>query len=76
MSFSISGKQKIAVVGRTGAGKSTLSLAFFRILPISEGSIAIDGINLQHVPLDILRSRLTIIPQDPVLVLIKSSHDE
>ncbi|KAI8849966.1 P-loop containing nucleoside triphosphate hydrolase protein [Chytridium lagenaria] len=58
---------KIGVVGRTGAGKSTLSLAFFRIIPFAGGSITIDGYDLGRLGLQDLRERLTIIPQDPVL---------
>ncbi|KAJ3322266.1 hypothetical protein HDV06_003159, partial [Boothiomyces sp. JEL0866] len=67
VSFSIQPREKVAVVGRTGAGKSTLSLAFFRIIPLSGGSITIDGIDIGEIGLFDLRSRLTIIPQDPVL---------
>ncbi|KAJ3029830.1 UNVERIFIED_CONTAM: hypothetical protein HDU68_010951 [Siphonaria sp. JEL0065] len=59
--------EKIGVVGRTGAGKSTLSLAFFRIIPLAEGSITIDGMDIGRMGLSDLRSKLTIIPQDPVL---------
>jgi ABC-type multidrug transport system fused ATPase/permease subunit len=50
-----------------GAGKSTLLLAFFRILPILEGRILIDGIDISTLGLYDLRSRLSIITQDPVL---------
>ncbi|KAJ3195479.1 hypothetical protein HK101_011982 [Irineochytrium annulatum] len=67
LTFSIKKYEKIGVVGRTGAGKSTLSLAFFRILPFTEGSITIDGIDISTIGLRDLRQRLTIIPQDPVL---------
>jgi ABC-type multidrug transport system fused ATPase/permease subunit len=67
VSFEIQSHEKVAVVGRTGAGKSTLSLAFFRILPLSSGSITIDGVDISQIGLYDLRSRLTIIPQDPVL---------
>lgn len=67
ISFEAKACEKIAVVGRTGAGKSTLSLAFFRIIPLSGGSITIDGIDISTLGLSDLRSRLTIIPQDPVL---------
>ncbi|KAJ1558710.1 hypothetical protein HK096_006749, partial [Nowakowskiella sp. JEL0078] len=67
LNFSIKGGHKVGIVGRTGAGKSTLSLAFFRILPFSNGTISIDGLDIQNVGLHDLRSRLTIIPQDPVL---------
>jgi len=54
-------------IGRTGAGKSTLSLAFFRFMEPSKGSITIDGINISQIGLKDLRSSLTIIPQEPVL---------
>ncbi|RKP02430.1 hypothetical protein CXG81DRAFT_10769 [Caulochytrium protostelioides] len=67
VSFTVEPGQKVAVVGRTGAGKSTLSLAFFRIIPLREGRIVIDDIDIGKIGLADLRSRLTIIPQDPVL---------
>jgi ABC-type multidrug transport system fused ATPase/permease subunit len=54
-------------VGRTGAGKSSLSLALFRLLESSDGEIIIDDINIRNVGLHDLRQRLTIIPQDPVI---------
>lgn len=50
-----------------GAGKSSISMALWRILPLSSGSILIDGLDISTIGLDDLRSRLTIIPQDPVL---------
>ena len=59
--------EKIGLVGRTGAGKSTLSLAFFRIIPFASGSIIIDDIDISKIGLNDLRKNLTIIPQDPVL---------
>lgn len=67
LTFSTSSAEKIGVVGRTGAGKSTLSLAFFRILPFANGKICIDGVDISQIGLRDLRTRLTIIPQDPVL---------
>ncbi|KAJ3124334.1 hypothetical protein HK100_011273 [Physocladia obscura] len=67
LTFTIGGSEKIGVVGRTGAGKSTLTLAFFRILNQFEGSIVIDGVDIAKIGLRDLRNRLTIIPQDPVL---------
>ncbi len=54
-------------MGRTGAGKSTLTLALFRILELNEGEIFIDDINIKTIGLHSLRKKLTIIPQDPVL---------
>ncbi|KAJ1556210.1 hypothetical protein HK405_005084 [Cladochytrium tenue] len=67
ITFTTKKGEKIGVVGRTGAGKSTLSLAFFRILPHASGTIVIDGMDINRMGLQDLRSRLTIIPQDPVL---------
>jgi ABC-type multidrug transport system fused ATPase/permease subunit len=58
---------KVGIVGRTGSGKSTLLLALFRMLELAEGSIALDGRDIATVKLDDLRSKITIIPQDPLL---------
>ncbi|KAJ3186378.1 hypothetical protein HDU85_007818 [Gaertneriomyces sp. JEL0708] len=68
LSFTIPAGTKLGVVGRTGSGKSTLSMGLFRIIESAHGSIHIDGINIATVPLDKLRSSLTIIPQDPFLL--------
>ncbi|XP_066561418.1 ATP-binding cassette sub-family C member 9 isoform X3 [Amia ocellicauda] len=59
--------QKVGICGRTGSGKSSLSLAFFRMVDMFEGKIIIDGIDISKLPLHTLRSRLSIILQDPVL---------
>ncbi|XP_077093647.1 ATP-binding cassette sub-family C member 2-like [Siphateles boraxobius] len=59
--------EKIGIVGRTGAGKSSLTNCLFRIIEASEGRIIIDGIDISTLELHDLRSRLTIIPQHPVL---------
>lgn len=64
---SISPSEKIGIVGRTGAGKSSLTLGLFRILESTWGSIVIDGRNIRDMGLHELRKKLTIIPQDPVL---------
>ncbi|EEC11487.1 hypothetical protein IscW_ISCW020353 [Ixodes scapularis] len=60
--------QEVGVVGRTGAGKSSLVLAVLRVLKSSRGSILIDGVDINAVPLRRLRNALTVIPQDPSLV--------
>uniref|UniRef100_A0A8D0LCT4 ATP binding cassette subfamily C member 9 n=1 Tax=Sphenodon punctatus TaxID=8508 RepID=A0A8D0LCT4_SPHPU len=59
--------QKVGICGRTGSGKSSLSLAFFRMVDIFDGSIVIDGVDICKLPLHTLRSRLSIILQDPIL---------
>ncbi|EKD20282.1 uncharacterized protein L3040_007291 [Drepanopeziza brunnea f. sp. 'multigermtubi'] len=59
--------EKIGVVGRTGAGKSSLTLALFRIIEPSEGNISIDALNTSTIGLLDLRRRLAIIPQDAAL---------
>ncbi|XP_070706055.1 multidrug resistance-associated protein 1-like [Pempheris klunzingeri] len=67
ISISIKDREKVGVVGRTGAGKSSLALGIFRILEAAMGQIFIDGINIAEIGLHDLRSRITIIPQEPVL---------
>ena len=67
ISLDIAGGEKIGVVGRTGSGKSTLIQVLFRILEPSGGSILFDDVDITTVGLHDLRSRLGIIPQDPVL---------
>ena len=67
ISLSIKPREKIGIVGRTGSGKSSLSLALFRILEPASGSITIDKLNICQYGLHDIRSKLTIIPQDPVL---------
>ncbi|KAF8936121.1 hypothetical protein BGZ58_004586 [Dissophora ornata] len=67
VSVTIKGGERVGIVGRTGAGKSSVTMALFRIMEAAEGSISIDGIDISTLGLQELRSRLTIIPQDPFL---------
>jgi len=67
VNLSIKAKEKVGVVGRTGAGKSSLTLSLFRIIEAAEGSIQIDDLNTSTIGLLDLRRRLAIIPQDAAL---------
>uniref|UniRef100_A0A672VF02 Multidrug resistance-associated protein 1 n=1 Tax=Strigops habroptila TaxID=2489341 RepID=A0A672VF02_STRHB len=67
INVTINGGEKIGIVGRTGAGKSSLTLGLFRINEAAEGEIIIDGVNIAKIGLHDLRFKITIIPQDPVL---------
>eukprot|EP00301_Raphidiophrys_heterophryoidea_P021464 c5888_g1_i1.p1 GENE.c5888_g1_i1~~c5888_g1_i1.p1 ORF type:complete len:356 (-),score=101.47 c5888_g1_i1:614-1681(-) len=67
ISFTIEAGKRVGICGRTGAGKSSLSVALFRMVEIDSGSISIDGIDILSLGLTKLRSSLSIVPQDPVL---------
>jgi ATP-binding cassette subfamily C (CFTR/MRP) protein 1 len=67
LTFNVSKGERIGIVGRTGAGKSSLTLALFRILEASAGDIRIDDVTTASLGLHDLRSKISIIPQDPVI---------
>ena len=67
LSFTVAGREKVGLVGRTGSGKSSFMLALFRMVEPSQGRIFIDGKDTQKMGLSKLRSNISIIPQNPVL---------
>ncbi|XP_064623538.1 ATP-binding cassette sub-family C member 10-like [Lineus longissimus] len=67
VTFETKSAEKIGIVGRTGSGKSSLFLSLYRMVELTSGWIMIDGLNVSHLGLHDLRSRLAIIPQDPFL---------
>jgi ABC-type multidrug transport system fused ATPase/permease subunit len=69
VSFEIKPGEKVGIVGRTGAGKSSLLQAIFRVVEIESGKIEIDGYNVRSVGLDVLRRGLALVPQDSTLFL-------
>ena len=60
--------EKIGIIGRTGSGKSSLTLSLFRVIEAFEGKIDIDGENIRDIPLKKLRRSLSIVPQEPFLL--------
>ncbi len=67
VSFHVPAGSKLGIVGRTGSGKSSIAAALLRLAEPCGGSVAIDGVDTALVPLSLLRNRLSIIPQEPVL---------
>lgn len=77
VSFTFKAGEKIGVVGRTGSGKSSMIMALFRLVELSEGKIEIDGVDISKCGLEEFRSRISIIPQEPVMFkgTIRSNMD-
>ncbi|KAI9204423.1 P-loop containing nucleoside triphosphate hydrolase protein, partial [Polychytrium aggregatum] len=67
ISFEAEASKKIGIVGRTGAGKSSIIVALLRLVEISSGRIELDGVDISKLGLKTLRSKIAVIPQDPVL---------
>ncbi|KAI0300742.1 ABC transporter [Russula brevipes] len=67
LSMNVQGGEKIGIVGRTGAGKSSIMVALFRIVELVSGSINIDGVDIAKIGLDDVRNAVSIIPQDATL---------
>ncbi|KAH3887765.1 hypothetical protein DPMN_011784 [Dreissena polymorpha] len=67
VNFEIQPREKVGIVGRTGAGKSSLTGVLFRLVELAEGVITIDGENISELHLNTIRSKISIITQEPVL---------
>lgn len=67
INLTVQSRERIAIVGKTGAGKASVLAALFRTVELSSGSIQIDGVDIGTIGLEDLRSRISIVPQDPTL---------
>lgn len=68
LSFTVQPNMKVGIVGRTGAGKSSILQALFRLCELEEGKILIDGVDISNLGLHILRKSIAYIPQQPFLL--------
>ncbi|CRG84683.1 hypothetical protein PISL3812_01936 [Talaromyces islandicus] len=75
ISFTVTPGTGLGICGRTGSGKSSLILAILRMVEIQKGNLTIDGVDLQTCPRHIVRSKVTVIPQDPLLLSDRSVRD-
>ncbi|KAF9905921.1 hypothetical protein EC991_001162 [Linnemannia zychae] len=75
--FLVEARQKIGVVGKMGSGKTTLLISLLRVVEAAEGQILIDNVDIREIGLQDLRSKIAIIPQEPVLFVgtIRSNLD-
>lgn len=73
LNLHVRGGERIGVVGRTGAGKSSILAALYRINELVSGSIVIDGLDISKIGLHELRGKLSIIPQDPSMSKFESN---
>ncbi len=69
LSFALKRGEKLALIGRTGAGKSSVLQCLFRFLDFEKGEIRVHGHPLRDIPLDVLRGSFSFVPQDPVLFI-------
>ncbi|GFR41153.1 hypothetical protein Agub_g1817 [Astrephomene gubernaculifera] len=67
LTFTVAGREKVGVCGRTGCGKSTLMMTLYRLVEPCGGSVKVDGLDITAMGLYDLRSRLSLVPQDPVI---------
>ncbi|SCW01463.1 LAFE_0E00166g1_1 [Lachancea fermentati] len=67
VTFEVHPNSRVAIVGRTGSGKSTILNLLCRFIEPTKGQVKIGNVNIQNIKLDVLRKALTIVPQDPIL---------